>query len=91
MRVQTCGWMNSAILIHFSQAFKSDVQVVKNFHVIQGRQLRRWLLVSLYAVMWTAEVALMCSEYVQFLSANMFSVEPFCASKDINVQSACTN
>ena len=58
---------------------------------VQERQLRRWLLVSLCTVMWTAEAALMCSEYVQFLSANMFSVEPFCASKDIDVQSACTN
>jgi len=33
MHVPTYGWMNSAILIHFSQAFESDIQVVKNFRV----------------------------------------------------------
>jgi len=31
--VQKYRWMNSAILIHFSQAFESDVQVLKNFRV----------------------------------------------------------
>ena len=47
--------------IHLTSIRKQHTSSKELLRYVQGRQLRRWLLVSLYTVIWKAEVALMRS------------------------------